>query len=393
MSAGGRPGAGRIFEAEWMMSLSYVFSSRRRAFTLIELLVVIAIIAVLIALLLPAVQAAREAARRMQCTNNLKQLGLSMHNYISQNNCFAPMATNYSNVGGPSLAKGDWPMGWGVTMLPGMEQQALYDTANYTQSVNNNVNTRTLCATKVGSYICPSESNSTGPQYPTSWTNYAANFGGPSTLTIWNGPIVFMNDSSQGVSGVNAKFQMNLGTIGVQSVTDGTSNTAMFSERLIGLATKDSAGKPASASVLSTSRDAPRVAFRLTLPTNYNSGSTAQALKVIAACQSLPNTQKSEGQDNYSGGIWPGGHSGTLRFNAYNHYNTPNKLTCISSDGAGGAPGGFNSLITPSSNHPGGVNVTFCDGSVRFIKDTINPQTWWAIGSRNLGEVVSADAY
>jgi prepilin-type processing-associated H-X9-DG protein len=59
----------------------------------------------------------------------------------------------------------------------------------------------------------------------------------------------------------------------------------------------------------------------------------------------------------------------------------------------GGAPGGFNSLITPSSNHPGGLNVTFCDGSVRFLKDTINPQTWWAIGSRNLGEVVSADAY
>jgi prepilin-type processing-associated H-X9-DG protein len=73
--------------------------------------------------------------------------------------------------------------------------------------------------------------------------------------------------------------------------------------------------------------------------------------------------------------------------------NTPNKLTCYTSDGEGGAPGGFNSLIAPSSNHPGGVNVTCCDGSVRFVKDSVNLQVWWAIGTRNQGEIVSADAY
>src|SRR3954470_14501845 len=93
-----------------------------RGFTLIELLVVIAIIAVLIALLLPAVQAAREAARRMQCTNNLKQLGIAMHNYISQNNCFAPLGANFANPGyGGPLLPNDWPLGWAVTLLPGME--------------------------------------------------------------------------------------------------------------------------------------------------------------------------------------------------------------------------------------------------------------------------------
>src|SRR5580692_7256694 len=95
-----------------------------RGFTLIELLVVIAIIAVLIALLLPAVQAAREAARRAQCTNNLKQLGLSVHNYISTNNCFPPLMSSFNLAGGtPTTISGAWPLGWAVALLPNMEQQ------------------------------------------------------------------------------------------------------------------------------------------------------------------------------------------------------------------------------------------------------------------------------
>jgi prepilin-type N-terminal cleavage/methylation domain-containing protein/prepilin-type processing-associated H-X9-DG protein len=357
---------------------------RRRGFTLIELLVVIAIIAVLIALLLPAVQAAREAARRMQCTNNLKQLGLAMHNYISQNDCFAPLATNWANegMGGP-VYPNDWPMGWGVTMLPGVEQQALYNTANFSHSVNFASNTMTLCNTKVKGYICPSESSSEGPFYANSWTNYAANFGGPATLASWNGPIVLMGNSSQGRNG--ASVQAGLGTIGIQSVTDGTSNTALFSERLIGV--------KGTASVLTTATNARRVAFALGKPASANSGNMTLAASLVSTCQSLPATQLSASNDAYSGAVWAGAHRGTLRFNAYNHFNTPNKLTCYSSDGEGGAPGGFNSLIPPSSNHPGGVNTAFCDGSVRFIKDTINVQTWWAIGTRNGGEVVSADAY
>ena len=365
--------------------------SRRtpRAFTLIELLVVIAIIAVLIALLLPAVQAAREAARRMQCTNNLKQLGMAMHNYISVHNCFAPLASNYARdgVSGPNLPN-DWPMGWGVTMLPYVEQQALYNTANYSHSVNFQTNTKTLCATKVAAYICPSESAAEAPFYPGSWTNYAANFGGPATLGSWSGPIVFMGDSAQGLSSgsTDQTTKQGMGTIGVQAVGDGTSNTALFSERLIGL-------KGVTASVTAAGANARRVAFRLTLPGKHNSGDLAQALKLVGACQSLPGTQASEGSDAYSGGIWAGSHTGTLRFNAYNHFNTPNKLTCITSDGSGGAPGGFNSLIAPSSNHPGGVNTAFCDGSVRFLKDTISTQTWWALGTRAGGEVVSSDQY
>jgi prepilin-type N-terminal cleavage/methylation domain-containing protein/prepilin-type processing-associated H-X9-DG protein len=360
-------------------------SSRHRAFTLIELLVVIAIIAVLIALLLPAVQAAREAARRMQCTNNLKQLGLATHNYISLNNCFPPLGSNFANpgFGGPSLAAGDWPLGWAVTLLPGLEQQALANSANYSLSVNNAADTRTLCATKVATLICPSESASQGPFYPTSWTNYAANFGGPATLASWSGPIVYMANSTQGTNA--SSVQVGLGIVGVQAVTDGTSNTAMFSERLIG--SNDVAAVPPSTSA---SR---RVSYKLSIPAKANSGSMTQALALVNACQNIPSSQLSVLPDTYSGGIWPGGHRGTLRFNSYNHFNTPNKLTCTTSDGEGGTPGGFNSLITPSSNHPGGVTVGFCDGSVRFIKDTVNLQVWWALGTRGQGEVVSADAY
>jgi prepilin-type processing-associated H-X9-DG protein len=266
-----------------------------------------------------------------------------------------------------------------------MEQQALYNTANYSLSVNNAADTLTLCATRVNTLVCPSESQTQGPFYPNSWINYAANFGGPSTLASWSGPIVYMANSVQGTN--DSSVQIGLGTVGVQSITDGTSNTAMFSERLIGI--------PGTTQQSPASGNARRVAFPVGKPANANSGNLTQALTLVSSCNNLPATTLSANgsNDNYSGGIWPGGHRGTLRFNSYNHFNTPNKITCYTSDGEGGAPGGFNSLIAPSSNHPGGVNSCFCDGSVKFIKDTVNLQVWWALGTRNQGEVVSADAY
>src|SRR3954447_12785242 len=118
----------------------------RRGFTLIELLVVIAIIAVLIALLLPAVQAAREAARRAQCINNLKQMGLGVHNYLSANNVFPPIMGNWNIPPTPATTtpfagSGTWPLGWACAILPNMEQSQLYNALNYSNGTQDAPNT------------------------------------------------------------------------------------------------------------------------------------------------------------------------------------------------------------------------------------------------------------
>src|SRR5262249_58914809 len=108
----------------------------------------------------------------------------------------------------------------------------------------------------------------------------------------------------------------------------------------------------------------------------------------------LPPATASFGMNWYTASVWTGSHGSTLRFNAYNHFNTPNGLSCFDmSTGNTQTAGDVSDALTANSNHPGGVNVGFCDGSVHFIKNGINPQTWWALGSRNNGEVVSADSY
>ena len=159
-----------------------------RGFTLIELLVVIAIIAVLIALLLPAVQAAREAARRAQCTNNLKQLGLSVHNYHQQQNCLP--ATNMFL--GPTNGLGwGWNASWAVFMLPNLEQSPLYNAYNFSgcNADGRRLNT-SVTYSAVSSFSCPSDSQRVRPAIPWAPTNYVANHGGPGTIRMWSGTIV-----------------------------------------------------------------------------------------------------------------------------------------------------------------------------------------------------------
>jgi len=355
----------------------------RAGFTLIELLVVIAIIAVLIALLLPAVQAAREAARRAQCVNNLKQVGLGLHNYISQQNCMPPLAGNMWRAGPASPGWGNWPLGWAVSLMPMMEGQALANAANFSFGADQPENYQTVCRARVATFICPSESRATGPWLPQSWTNYSANIGGPASLSTWSGVIIPMREDD--VVGIGTNYPNNAGTVTIASLTDGTSNTVAFSERLIGL--------PGEPEITVSSNDAKRVTFGPVPGTAADSGSVDAALAFTQACRSLPGTTTTAGTVNNAwigGAVWAGSHGNTLRFNSHSHVNTPNGLSCMAENYP---PGQAIDAITVSSNHSGGVNACMADGSVRFVKDSIAIQTWWALGTRAGGEVISSDSY
>jgi prepilin-type N-terminal cleavage/methylation domain-containing protein/prepilin-type processing-associated H-X9-DG protein len=367
-----------------------------RGFTLIELLVVIAIIAVLIALLLPAVQAAREAARRAQCTNNLKQLGLAVQNYQSQTNAL-PAVNMFL---GPTAGLGwGWDATWEVFLLPNMEQQPMYNSYNF--SVNADpwnlpglANT-TVTYTAFASLMCPSDNQKVRPNNPFAPTSYFGNYGGPNVVRMWSGTIVpFYTTGPPGdntVAGSPAWWgsDSNLGFFGLEGVVDGTSNTALFSEKLIGTAN----GSPLP--YASTSTDAKRGIFLTsTIPYTYNSNNLANAVMGLQGCNATPGTVQANASSWMLGFSWAIGYQWHWMVNCYNHYNTPNKLTCLNptdqtSQGWGGEAG----ISPPTSNHSGGVNVGFTDGSVHFIKDSVSAQTWWALGTRNGGETVSSDSY
>ncbi len=350
--------------------------SSRRGFTLIELLVVIAIIGVLIALLLPAVQAAREAARRSQCTNNLKQLGLAIHNYLDQTSvfpgqCAFPTAQNQSS---------GWSYGWVLPLLPHMEQGPLYNAFNFNAGLYNNVagvsngaaNT-TAGYSQINTLLCPSDGIKQRPQDPYGTQNYVGNFGGPGVLRRWSGTIVPYASSS-------FSTDSNLGAFGLESVRDGSSNTALFSERLIGLR-----GNPA---LKLNDPEAKRAIFPAADP-----GSSANPAAFAMACKGLPATTTSI-RSNGNGYFWVGGYPHHVVTNAYTHYGSPNSTSCQNTtlDASWLTFGGAYSSTPPTSNHSGGVNIGMADGSVRFIKDSVSYQAWWALGTRNGGEVLSGDS-
>jgi len=378
----------------------------RRAFTLIELLVVIAIIAVLIALLLPAVQAAREAARRAQCTNNLKQLGLAVQNYISQTNAFPPLSASYNYVGTVALPNsnvGGWPLAWTVFILPFIEQGPLYNATNQFAGISDPPNYYTLTLTKVNSLLCPSENLKVGPWIGTNMANYRCNVGGPGSFLSWSGPIVPFYPAVNGTSGpalATPGTNGNMGSFGMEGVTDGTSNTSLFSERLIG--TGDYGNSSGNATITSGNRAyALRGLFSTSVSVTLDQGGAPGATAAMAlyqACNAIPGTQMLTVAQGTTSGFWCGfawdGNTGwNLDFNSYNHWNTPDKLGCTASTTWDPLTGGPMDAIPPTSNHPGGVNVGFCDGSVRFIKDSVGVQPWWALGTRNGGETLSSDQY
>ena len=285
---------------------------------------------------------------------------------MQANNAFPPLWGNFGNPAppnGPNGNTGEWPLGWGVGILPFIEQAPLFNASNYSGGAfDGAMNQPTVSNAKIPTYVCPSESVRNGPWVASTWINYHASFGGPEPIQAWTGPFVpFLSDPNNipGHSNVYPYGVSNVGPVDFASMTDGTSNTAMFSEKLVGLNGNVAVytGNPASKRVSYTTSFNTDVDGN---PGSMGTGGKTMAIAFLKVCQSIPSTQAPYYPTQWTGACWNGSHAGTLHFNAYNHYNTPNTLSCVAANSWGGPPGGFNDIITATSNHPGGVNVCFC---------------------------------
>ncbi len=337
--------------------------SKTRGFTLIELLVVIAIIGVLIALLLPAVQAAREAARRIQCTNNLKQLGLALHNYESSASVLPPA---YVQSGAGSTVT--WTNGWSAhgRILPFLEQANVYNAANFTLRYSTPDNA-TVSSTVVSGFLCPSEIHQQPRRTATGQygvNNYAWNRG---DWYVWGG---FTGSANRSPFDVNVSRRF-------ADIQDGLSNTMLASEVKSYQPQLMSCGGLANINAMNNiplTTDDPYI-----VAPEYNAG-----------C-SLGTNGHTEWVD------------GAVHETGFTTAWTPNKkilrtggdssqeLDIIGQRESKGGP--TFAAVTSRSYHPGGVNILMGDGAVRFVKNAIDGKAWRGLGTMGGGEIISADAF
>ncbi|MCA9269202.1 MAG: DUF1559 domain-containing protein [Planctomycetales bacterium] len=310
---------------------------RLRGFTLVELLVVIAIIGILVALLLPAVQSARESARRMQCSNNLKQLALALHTYHEAYNAF-PYAARHWGQGG-----------WVKFTLPYIEQQAIADRWDDAQLYSSQPNLD-LCRVQIPTHICPSDTKTRsswgGGSQAMANFNYAVNLGNTSVYRV--SPL-------NGVTFRGAPFHYeesptaNVQTFDIGSIRDGSSNTLLLAEVR---------QAPDSLATDSSHKD-----LRGLIWYGHHTGITTHE---------APNTTAPDYVQN--GWCPKPTEAAALR------------MPCATESGQ--ATGATPKNLSARSTHSGGVSTAFCDGSVHFIPDTIDLATWRRLGSSQDGEVL-----
>jgi prepilin-type N-terminal cleavage/methylation domain-containing protein/prepilin-type processing-associated H-X9-DG protein len=386
-------------------------SQIRRGFTLIELLVVIAIIAVLIALLLPAVQAAREAARRAQCVNNMKQIGLAMHNYHSSNSVFPQGHSLSASSIGYSGGYAGWTE-WSAQaeMLGFLEQSPLYNSINFNFCAGYNYGffcNSTPVFSQIKAFICPSDNSNGNAQFIASWgncsippgnNNYRASVGttslsGYATNAYSSGPgfggcqpdPLNINGGQPGCQPYSTGVFCYWISNGIQNITDGTSNTIAFGESLVGdpvISNNSKRNNSVTGVTAAAPYDAQDASGLLA------SGNLSLALQ---ACNAAFKANSNIANDNGTKWAW-----GAVSMSMFQTIVPPNSTTyqwnsCRSS--CGGCSPDDASYSNSQSNHPGGCNFLMADGSVRFIKNTVSFSTYMAIGTRANNETISADSY
>ncbi len=352
-------------------------SRSRDGFSLIELLVVIAIITILIGLLLPAVQGAREAGRRAQCTNNLKQIGLAIHNYASTFQVLPPgKGENYVGSLPTAATYARWSTQSQLLMF--LEQGNLFNSINFSlppetpgmagdvpfmppyQNPNRENSTSSLV--QVGTFLCPSDGGgSLIGQWP-GGNNYLGN------LQTWACDLsddfpstVAPAEQIQGIFYYRSAVRM-------AHITDGLSNTAFFSEKIRGTDQNDPDARSDS------------LVFS---PSGLVSSDTT-----YRACQAM-NPMTTTRLTRRQGMSWV---MGEMCCTSYNHVAPPNSKTCAGT-GFAGTMANMPMQVPPSSRHPGGVNLLMGDSAVRFVKSGVTLGTWRALGTRAGGEVIAGDSF